>query len=85
MTTTDERRAIEEGGAFPFLRRRPSPELLADVAPPGGPGLAHPGALPNFSGADNDERLMELWLRDKATETKRQYVQDLERFFDFSG
>lgn len=47
------------------------------------PGYA--GGMPNFSGADTDDRLMELWLRDKAVETKRQYVQDLEKFYDFTG
>ncbi len=29
--------------------------------------------------------MVELWLRDKAPETRRQYAQDLEKFSDFSG
>ncbi len=44
----------------------------------------HAGALPNFSGAETDVRLVELWLRDKSPETRKAYAQDLERFFDFS-
>ncbi len=55
--------------------------------PAGAPGSAPgwTGAAPNFSGAEIDTRLVELWLRDKSFETKRQYAQDLEKFFDFAG
>ena len=45
----------------------------------------HAGAMPNFSGAETDVRLVELWLRDKSPETGKAYVRDLERFFDFSS
>jgi integrase/recombinase XerD len=41
--------------------------------------------MPNYSGAQDDGRLLELWLADKAPETRRQYAQDLERFYDYSG
>lgn len=37
------------------------------------------------SGAEDDGRLLELWLADKAPETRRQYAQDLEKFFDFAS
>jgi len=60
---------------------------LAEVVPLGRPALT-PGwtsVAPNFSGAETDARLIELWLKDKAPETKRQYAQDLERFFHFTG
>ena len=60
---------------------------LAEVVPAGGP-VPTPGwtgAMPNFSGAETDTRLIELWLSDKSAETTKAYAQDLERFFDFSG
>ena len=59
----------------------------AEAPPIGGPATfpGHAGGMTNFSGAETDARLVELWLRDKAPETRRQYVQDLEKFSDFSG
>jgi integrase/recombinase XerD len=58
---------------------------LAQVLPSGRPVTApgHREAAPNFSGAETDARLIELWLTDKSSETQRAYIQDLERFFDF--
>ncbi len=78
---------MEESASSPPPPERTLPERLARAAPPGRPGFARPhaAALPNYSGAEDDARLLELWLADKAPETKRQYVQDLEKFFDFSG
>lgn len=57
---------------------------LARVLPSGRPMAAqgYIGAT-NFSGAETDARLIELWLTDKSSETQRAYIQDLERFFDF--
>jgi hypothetical protein len=63
------------------------PERPPGTPPDGGPAAA-PGlrsAVPDFSGAETDARLVELWLTDKAPETRRQYAQDLERFSDFAG
>ncbi len=64
------------------LSERPLGRIPSDgpAAPPG-----WRSAVPNFSGAETDAKLVELWLRDKAAETKRQYAQDLEKFSDFSG
>lgn len=64
-----------------------APARPAEAIPIGGPATfpGYAGGMPNFSGTDTDDRLMELWLRDKAVETKRQYVQDLEKFYDFTG
>lgn len=69
----------------------PAPDVVSsrptEMVAPGGPATA-PGwarVAPNFSGAETDARLIELWLRDKAPETRRQYAQDLEKFSDFSG
>lgn len=41
--------------------------------------------MPNFSGAETDERLVELWLARKAPSTQRKYAEDLHRFSDFTG
>ena len=87
MTTTDGQREWQESASPTTLPEQTLPERLARAVPPGRPNPAHPHAasLPNYSGAEDDARLLELWLADKAPETKRQYVQDLEKFFDFSG
>ncbi len=64
-----------------------SPARSAEMVPSGGSATlcGYFGALPNFSGAETDPRLIELWLRDKAPEMRCQYAQDLEKFSDFSG
>jgi integrase/recombinase XerD len=41
--------------------------------------------MPNFSGAETDERLVELWLARKAPSTGRKYAEDLAKFSDFTG
>jgi len=41
--------------------------------------------MPNFSGAQSDERLVELWLARKAPSTRRKYAEDLAKFSDFTG
>jgi len=60
-------------------------ELLAErsAAPGGGPAL-RPVPMPNFSGAQTDERLVELWLARKAPSTRRKYSEDLLKFRDFT-
>lgn len=40
-------------------------------------------AIPNYSGATNDERLIELWMNRRAASTRRKYAEDLEKFFDY--
>lgn len=65
-------------------------ERLIEVLP-GGPeavpvesrGL--PAGAPNFSGAPNDARLVELWIKDFAPKTRAAYAHDLQRFFDVTG
>jgi integrase/recombinase XerD len=52
---------------------------------PGAPGPARPAPMPNFSGAETDERLVELWLARKAPSTRRKYSEDLAKFRDFTG
>jgi integrase/recombinase XerD len=60
-------------------------ELLAErsAAPDDGPAL-RPVPMPNFSGAQTDERLVELWLARKAPSTRRKYSEDLLKFRDFT-
>ena len=40
--------------------------------------------MPNFSGAETDERLAELWLARKAPSTQRKYAEDLHKFSGFN-
>ncbi len=40
--------------------------------------------MPNFSGAETDERLVELWLARRAPSTRRKYAEDLGKFSDFT-
>lgn len=82
-----------DGQAFPVLEVEPgvrspvaSRRDLFDPQVPGRP-VTSPGdrvVATNFSGAKTDARLVELWLADKSPETRRAYIQDLERFFDVS-
>ncbi len=44
----------------------------------------HAAPIPNYSGADTDERLVELWLARKAPSTQRKYAEDLSKFADFT-
>ena len=44
----------------------------------------HVAPIPNYSGADTDERLVELWLARKAVSTQRKYAEDLSKFADFT-
>lgn len=57
---------------------------LSGLLAPGGP-VAVDGDpfthLRNFSGAESDVKLMELWLGRKSTESRRAYVADLTKFF----
>lgn len=62
-------------------KRKPT---LAELVPAGGP-LHFPGmAASDFSGAKTDGRLIELWLYGKSDQTKRAYVADLTKFFDYT-
>lgn len=66
--------------------------LLPAVVPVDGRGV-RPGtggdlpgaAMPDFSGAGTDGRLVELWLYGKAEGTKKTYRYDLESFMGFVG
>jgi integrase/recombinase XerD len=51
---------------------------------PGAPAPSRPAPMPNFSGAETDERLVELWLARKAPSTGRKYAEDLGKFSDFT-
>jgi len=51
---------------------------------PGAPAPVRPAPMPNFSGAETDERLVELWLARKAPSTRRKYSEDLAKFRDFT-
>lgn len=67
----------------------PAAELLPAVprppAPAEGSGVdTLPTLMPNFSGAETDERLVELWLARKAPSTRRKYAEDLGKFSDFT-
>lgn len=53
--------------------------------PVGGSVMARPQPMPNFSGAETDGRLVELWLARKAPSTQRKYAEDLSKFSDFNG
>ena len=44
----------------------------------------HAAPIPNYSGADTDDRLVELWLARKAPSTQRKYAEDLSKFADFT-
>jgi integrase/recombinase XerD len=53
--------------------------------PIGGSATVLPAPMPNFSGAETDGRLVELWLARKAPSTRRKYAEDLGKFSDFTG
>lgn len=46
--------------------------------------MIHPAPIPNYSGAETDGRLFELWLARKAPSTQRKYAEDLSKFVDFT-
>ena len=52
---------------------------------PGGPFVPAAVLTPNFSGAQTDARLVELWLSGKADSTRRKYVEDLAGFLRYVG
>lgn len=67
--------------------RQPAPSVLPARMPEGGRPegtTTPPAAMPNYSGADTDKRLIELWLGRKASSTRRKYAADLEKFFDYT-
>lgn len=75
-----------------LLARIPPIERLAEIVPSGPeavpvqmPGFSGGGTGSNFSGAGDDRRLIELWLKDKSPRTKNAYAHELERFFDVTG
>ena len=49
-----------------------------------GPTEVYPAPIPNYSGAETDGRLAELWLARKAPSTQRKYAEDLSKFVDFT-
>ena len=50
----------------------------------GGSATGRPAPKPNFSGAESDARLVELWLARRAPSTRRKYAEDLAKFRDFT-
>ena len=48
-----------------------------------GPFFPAAASTPNFSGAQTDARLVELWLSGKADSTRRKYVEDLADFLHY--
>jgi integrase/recombinase XerD len=50
----------------------------------GGRVAVRPAPMPNFSGAETDGRLVELWLARRAPSTRRKYTEDLAKFSDFT-
>ncbi len=61
------------------------PEKTSPPAPVRGSGAATlPAPMPNFSGAETDGRLVELWLARRAPSTRRKYAEDLAKFLDFT-
>lgn len=50
----------------------------------GEPVMIQPAPIPNYSGAETDSRLVELWLARKAPSTQRKYAEDLNKFLDFT-
>ena len=47
--------------------------------------VVSPAPMPNYSGAETDGRLVELWLARKAPSTQRKYAEDLSKFADFTA
>ena len=62
----------------------PAPTRGTPGGPVGGPAAARPQPMPNFSGANTDARLVELWLARRAPSTRRKYAEDLAKFRDFT-
>jgi hypothetical protein len=54
----------------------------AKGTPGAAPAPSRPAPMPNFSGAETDGRLVELWLARKAPSTRRKYSEDLGKFSD---
>ncbi len=48
-----------------------------------GDAAAIPGEVSRASGADTDQRIIELWLHGKGENTKKAYLSDLSRFLEF--
>ncbi len=74
------------------VKVRPTPpvERLAEVVPSGPEAVpvrmpGFPMATTNFSGAGDDRRLIDLWLKNKSPRTRSAYAHELERFFDVTG
>jgi integrase/recombinase XerD len=67
-------------------REAATTELLParEGATPGAVAQVHAAPMPNFSGAETDERLVELWLAGKAPSTRRKYTEDLGKFSNFT-
>ena len=69
----------------------PSADAATEMLPapikgmPDAPAPVRPAPMPNFSGAETDERLVELWLARKAPSTRRKYSEDLAKFSDFTA
>jgi hypothetical protein len=79
---TTARQSLESGELLPY--ERPPEKLPGRIPKPldGHPAYA---PTPNFSGAQTDTRLIELWLSGKAPSTRRKYEEDLAGFLHYIG
>lgn len=66
---------VDASDLLPAPRRGEAPAVVALRASP----------MPNYSGAETDERLVELWLARRAASTRRKYAEDLGKFLDFTA
>ena len=66
---------VELAEILPAVRTADGGTRALPVAPP----------TPNFSGAETDARLVELWLSGKAPSTRRKYLEDLAGFVRYLG
>lgn len=71
--------AAREGSATELL-----PARAGEAVSRSGAATVRPAPMPNYSGAETDERLVELWLARRAPSTRRKYAEDLGKFSDFT-
>ena len=74
--------AARAAGEVPAAELVPVAETRLE--PVGGLAAPRPAPMPNFSGAESDARLVELWLARRAPSTRRKYAEDLAKFRDFT-
>lgn len=79
---TTARKSLELAELFPYER---PPEKPPGRIPEPSEGYPVYAPTPNFSGAQTDVRLVELWLSGKAPSTRRKYEEDLSGFLHYIG